>query len=1155
MFFLGEVRNFPFSLVKPTHVVTSSAGPDSGVAFVVTSPLTVGSGVQRDGCIDDVALDAHHFVVGVDGSVMPLHEVAVCSVGDSEVIAEAGRSQFNISVNLNSSICPRRQAQSAPVIRPRRHLAAEPVVEAAHVPDSPQPPRATTFVMPLVSIATSIVIAVVARSWMFLLFGAAAAVMGITSGLSEFARFRREKKQHVDLRLSIERQLQSQQAALIEFEREQSRMRWPLDVESMLCSSRLWEARPSHEDFLSCVVGTQPLRSLEASGGDPVFVQLLHKVLVIQADRWIGESIVRQLLTQICLRSGPADVSLEANGLFDIPTTYWRDSNDNSRHYVVVTDDIEALGRASSDLRQQLLNNDRIAVVALAHHREQVPSCAEVLIRVDDDWKGEVITDSDTTPVHLAGVSAKRWQKWSDQFSALIDPECQDNSVEGLPEMVSLGEVPRESDNSLNVRIGVSVTGPIELDLVRDGPHMLVAGTTGSGKSEFLRTLITSLCLKYSSTALHLVLIDFKGGSTFDEFNELPHVAAVVSDLDNELIERMLNGLRVEIQRRERVLRKAHVRDISDLVSTEETLPRLVVIIDEFAVLARRHPEHMKTFTAIAAQGRSLGLHLVLASQRVSGTVTEDIQANTDIRIAFRVANAAESRDVIGSTEATDIRKSRPGRAFIAASGNDVVEVQTAAVNNGDLDILKRRCAKMSDAPARPPWSDPLPAQLPPTGEGFGLIDLPEQQSHATWTWTPQDGRLSIEGSLGSGTTTALISMLHHNSSTAAYVIDARGDATLLCVNDFQNVAPVVFAWDDERRGRLLNVLATELENRKQLSDADPLIVAIDGVSEFIRQLDDRELELFRVLLREGDGAGICVVTTGDEPPVPSASRIVLGGVQRSTSRATPGRGTLYQHGEIAREIQIRPSTQPPLAARKAPETIQRMPKNVRWRGGGGSRCGSSTFLDIGIAYQNLEVSSCEIRDGRHLLVIGPSGSGRTTALQTLAESWKYVRSGVVSIVSDGRVDEIPIVDGPHLIVVDDADQSRGGQQLLSRLHGAEDITVIASVDPLTLRVSFDHWTQQLRKSQTSILMTECATTDADLVYPGRLPKLPIEPRPGLAWVISGGATTLVQIAAMLEGCQLLQTPSISSGLTTPSPSLLAPQLASANVWPESCMR
>lgn len=160
MFFLGEVRNFPFSLVKPTHVVTSSAGPDSGVAFVVTSPLTVGCGVQRDGCIDDVALDAHHFVVGVDASVMPLHEVAVCSVGDSEVIAEAGRSQFNISVNLNSSICPQRQAQSAPVIRPRRHLAAEPVVEAAHVPDSPQPPRATTFVMPLVSIATSIVIAV-----------------------------------------------------------------------------------------------------------------------------------------------------------------------------------------------------------------------------------------------------------------------------------------------------------------------------------------------------------------------------------------------------------------------------------------------------------------------------------------------------------------------------------------------------------------------------------------------------------------------------------------------------------------------------------------------------------------------------------------------------------------------------------------------------------------------------------------------------------------------------------------------------------------------------------------------------------------------------------------------------------------------------------
>ena len=1145
MFFLGEAKSFPFCPVKSVHVVTTSAGPDSGAAFRVASPLTVGSGTQQDGVVDDVALDAHHFVVAVDGPVAPLQEIATAVVSDDELIVEAGTSQFRISGESNASIWPTPRAESTPVVRPRRQITTEPVIEVTDVPDPPQQPRATTFLMPVVSIATSVVIAVVARSWMFLLFGATAAVMGITSGLSELVRYRREKKQHVDTAAGIERSHAIQHAAVLEFEREQSRMRWPLDVDSMLRSNRLWEARPDHEDFLSCVVGVNPLRSSEGRDGDPVFVQLLeHRILVVQAWRPIGESIVRQLLSQICLRSGPADISLDVSGLCDIPVAYARNLIDDSRHHIKVTDDIESLSRASSGLRQQVLDNDRITIVALADRHEQVPSCAAVLIRTEDDWKGELITDAGTTLVHSAGVSAKRWQSWSTELSALTDPECRDHSVAAIPVVVSLGEVPRQADNSLRVDIGESINGSFELDLVRDGPHMLVAGTTGSGKSEFLRTLITSLCLKYSSTALHLILIDFKGGSTFDEFTALPHVAGVISDLDGELIDRMLGGLQVEIQRREHVLREAHARDISDLVAKGHSLARLVVIVDEFAVLSHRYPERMKTFTAIAAQGRSLGLHLVLASQRVSGVVTDDVQANTDLRIAFRVANAAESRDVIGCPEAAAINKAHPGRAFITASGSEAVEVQTAVVANDDIITLNRLCARLNDPPARRPWSDPLPVHLPPSGDGLGLIDLPEQQSHKPWTWSPRDGRLSIEGNLGSGTTTALISMLHHNSNSAAYVIDARGDEALLCINDFSNVAPVVFAWDEERRGRLLKVLAAELETRKKCSSADQLIVAVDGVSEFIRQLDDRELEVFRALLREGDGVGICVVTAGGEPPVPAGWRVVLGGDQRLTSRTTPGRGVLYGQSEGAREIQIRPSTQSSFGEPVAPPTIQQMPKHVEWLCGGGRRRGSSTFLDIGIGYDDLATSSCEIRDGRHLLVVGPSGSGRTTAIQTLTESWKRVRSGVVSIVSDGRFDEIPHVEGPHLVVVDDADHTRGGEQLLPRLHGAEDITVIASVDPLSLRMSFDHWTQQLRKSQTSILMTECASTDADLVHPGRLPTLPIEPRPGLAWVISGGATNLVQIAAMLGECQLSRIPLISSGSTTPLPSSPAPQLA-----------
>ena len=123
--------------------------------------------------------------------------------------------------------------------------------------------------------------------------------------------------------------------------------------------------------------------------------------------------------------------------------------------------------------------------------------------------------------------------------------------------------------------------------------------------------------MRYSSDVLNLVLIDFKGGSTFDEFNQLPHVTEVVSDLDVEQIDRMLAGLQIEIRRREQALREINARDIASLRSTGRSLSRLVIIVDEFAVLAHRHPEHMKTFVAIASQGRSLGLHLEIGRAHV----------------------------------------------------------------------------------------------------------------------------------------------------------------------------------------------------------------------------------------------------------------------------------------------------------------------------------------------------------------------------------------------------------------------------------------------------------------------------------------------------------------------------------------------------------
>jgi len=1118
--------------------VTTTAGPDSGLTLSASTPLTIGSSMQLAGRINDPALESHHFVLGGNGVVIPLQSVSEAADSDGVRHIEAGNSRFVAGCDGESVLTPRPRLQSSPVIRVRRQTSTAPVVDRQVLPEPLSRLRMTTFAMPVMSIATALLIALLTHSWMYLVFGAGAALMGLISAASEVSRYRRDKKEHDDAVANSELNFRIQQTALNDFKKKELRSRWPLDVERWLRSEHLWEVRPHHDDFLSCVVGTHVMSSSESAIGDPVFVMLaMHRVVVVQGERHASEALIRQLVAQICLRSGPADVCIEANGLCEVPSTYARQQDDWSRYTVVLSDDVEGLGTATSELRQRLIADDRVTVIALADPTRQIPSCAEVVIRFDENWHGEVVADTGITFTHMAGVSNGRWHQWSAQLAQLNDPERVESLVDVLPQLVRLREFVRQSGHSLSVEIGDAIDGPFKIDLVGDGPHALIVGTTGSGKSEFLRTLITALCVRYSSEALNLVLIDFKGGSTFDEFHDLPHVADVVSDLDVDQIDRMLAGLQIEIHRREQLLREMNIRDIASLLSTGRSLSRLVIIVDEFAVLAHRYPEHMKTFVAIASQGRSLGLHLVLASQRVTGAITDDIRANTDLRIAFRVADSSESRDVVGCAKAAEISKAQPGRAFVKGSGGEVVEVQTAVVMNEDLDKLENLCEVHNDAPARRPWSDALPTELAPSVGGIGLIDVPEQQAHIDWRWTPSDGPLSIEGGFGSGTTTALVSVLFHNPAVPAYVIDARGDDVLRCVNDFPNVAPVVNAWDQEQKTRMLQVINTHLVDRKKSGERSPLIVAVDGISELIRHLDDRELEVLRSLCREGEGVGICVITTGGEPPIPATTRVVLGRADKRSDVAqgfTPGRGTLYRHGDQPRELQIRPTEGSPAGQHIAPPTIGELPERIDWLTGGGTRKGSSTILDIGIAVDDLSIGTCEIRDGRHLLVIGPSGSGRTTALQTIAHSWKHARAGVITMVTGTCVGDVPMVDVPHLVVIDDADHVHGAEDLLRRLHGSEDITVIAAVDPLSLRISFDHWTQQLRKSQTALLMTECASADSDLVYPGRLPPQPIDSRPGLAWMISGGATTLVQIAAMLEECQLSQIPSTSSDSMTP---------------------
>ncbi|MBB6555482.1 FtsK/SpoIIIE domain-containing protein [Nonomuraea rubra] len=231
---------------------------------------------------------------------------------------------------------------------------------------------------------------------------------------------------------------------------------------------------------------------------------------------------------------------------------------------------------------------------------------------------------------------------------------------------------------STEALIGVGPDGPFSVDLRLDGPHGLIAGTTGAGKSELLQTMICSLAVANRPDQLTFVLIDYKGGAAFKECVRLPHTVGMVSDLDGHLTQRALDSLAAEIRRRERLLAGAGAKDIEDY--TGPGMPRLVLIIDEFAALVAELPDFVAGLVDIARRGRSLGIHLILATQRPAGVVTADIQANTSLRIALRVTEPAESADVIDLPDAAHISKSTPGRCYVRSGVGAAVAVQTARV-------------------------------------------------------------------------------------------------------------------------------------------------------------------------------------------------------------------------------------------------------------------------------------------------------------------------------------------------------------------------------------------------------------------------------------------------------------------------------------------
>lgn len=242
----------------------------------------------------------------------------------------------------------------------------------------------------------------------------------------------------------------------------------------------------------------------------------------------------------------------------------------------------------------------------------------------------------------------------------------------------------------LRVPIGMDASGTVYLSLqsgaTEGGPHGILGGMTGSGKSELLRSLVLAFAATHHPDRLAFVLVDYKGGSAFEGLHTLPHVAGYLTNLDEHLANRALQALNYELTYRMRLLMRYKQQTATSYQILREStpseglapLPNLLVVIDEFAELKESIPAFIDELVSIGRLGRSMGIHILLATQRPGGAINEDIRTNTDYTICLRVADGRDSTDVIGSPHASLIPRTIPGRGYIRVGLDPVREFQSA---------------------------------------------------------------------------------------------------------------------------------------------------------------------------------------------------------------------------------------------------------------------------------------------------------------------------------------------------------------------------------------------------------------------------------------------------------------------------------------------
>lgn len=416
------------------------------------------------------------------------------------------------------------------------------------------------------------------------------------------------------------------------------------------------------------------------------------------------------------------------------------------------------------------------------------------------------------------------------------------------------------------------------------GPHGLVAGTTGSGKSEILQAYVLSMASLFHPYDVGFVIIDFKGGGMANQFKELPHLMGAITNIDGREINRSLLSIKAELIRRQELFSENGVNHIDDYIKlykkgeVSQPLPHLIMIVDEFAELKAEFPDFMKEIISAARIGRTLGVHLILATQKPSGVVDNQIWSNSKFKLCLKVQTKEDSNEVIKTPLAAEIVE--PGRAYLQVGNNEIFELFQSAYSGAKVDeqnavktkeyaiyslnlwgkrnlvytnkkqasdhgsknqlqvmveyineyCTKNRIAKLSGI-CLPPLAErvfvsSLAALKKDLTEGIkaavGITDDPEQQKQESLVINLSENNTYIIGSAQTGKTTLLQTMIYQLMKTYTpeevniYIADC-GNMALNVFKDSHHVGGVVLATEEERMLNLFKMLGNTIDSRKRI--------------------------------------------------------------------------------------------------------------------------------------------------------------------------------------------------------------------------------------------------------------------------------------------------------------------------------------------------